>query len=116
MTCTDFLNSFIHFIYPSSIFPSPSFLPYVPCLFLPSFPLPRPLLPSPLPQLSKAGWSIDDVNLFELNEAFAAQSLAVLRELGIDQQKVLSPITVYMSVCVQHIALTLTDRKIRIVL
>ena len=39
-------------------------------------------------QLSKAGWSVGDVDIFELNEAFAAQSLAVIRELGIDPEKV----------------------------
>lgn len=39
-------------------------------------------------QLEKAGWSVNDVDLFELNEAFAAQSLAVVKELGCDQSKV----------------------------
>jgi hypothetical protein len=29
--------------------------------------------------LAKAGWSVDEVDLFELNEAFAAQAIAVLR-------------------------------------
>ena len=38
--------------------------------------------------LAKAGWSIDDVDLFELNEAFSVQGVAVLRELGIDRRKV----------------------------
>jgi len=38
--------------------------------------------------LEKAGWSQDDVETVELNEAFAAQSLAVIRELGLDQEKV----------------------------
>ncbi|KAK3593839.1 hypothetical protein CHS0354_011440 [Potamilus streckersoni] len=38
--------------------------------------------------LEKAGWSINDVDLFELNEAFAAQSVAVIRELGLDPSKV----------------------------
>ncbi|XP_022108993.1 acetyl-CoA acetyltransferase, cytosolic-like [Acanthaster planci] len=38
--------------------------------------------------LEKAGWSIPDVDLFELNEAFAAQSLAVVKELGLDPAKV----------------------------
>jgi len=33
--------------------------------------------------LAKAGLSIDDMNVIELNEAFAAQALAVLRELGV---------------------------------
>ncbi|XP_003384087.1 PREDICTED: acetyl-CoA acetyltransferase, cytosolic-like [Amphimedon queenslandica] len=38
--------------------------------------------------LQKAGWNKDDVDLFELNEAFAAQSLAVVKELNIDEKKV----------------------------
>src|SRR5262249_22161073 len=36
----------------------------------------------------KAGWDIADVALFELNEAFSVQAVAVLNELGIDQDKV----------------------------
>ncbi len=36
----------------------------------------------------KAKWRIDEIDLFEINEAFAAQSIAVIRELGIDQNKV----------------------------
>ena len=35
--------------------------------------------------LQKAGMSIQDIDLAELNEAFAAQSIAVIRELGLDQ-------------------------------
>ncbi len=38
--------------------------------------------------LEKAKLSISDIDLFELNEAFAAQSIAVMRELGLDQSKV----------------------------
>jgi acetyl-CoA C-acetyltransferase len=38
--------------------------------------------------LERAGLKIADIDLFELNEAFAAQSLAVVRELGIDASKV----------------------------
>jgi len=38
--------------------------------------------------LDRAGISIDRIDLFELNEAFAAQSLAVIRELAIDPAKV----------------------------
>ncbi|ARJ38306.1 acetyl-CoA C-acyltransferase [Sporosarcina sp. P21c] len=38
--------------------------------------------------LKKANLSVDDIGLFEINEAFAAQSLAVLKELEIDQEKV----------------------------
>nr|KAG5708864.1 hypothetical protein BaRGS_009273 [Batillaria attramentaria] len=40
-------------------------------------------------KLSKAGWAVEDVDLFELNEAFAAQSLAVVKDLGCDPAKVL---------------------------
>ena len=36
----------------------------------------------------KAGWKLDEVDLFELNEAFAVQAVAVLNELGIDSAKV----------------------------
>ena len=38
--------------------------------------------------LGKIGWSLDDVDLIELNEAFSAQAVAVIRELGIDPAKV----------------------------
>jgi acetyl-CoA C-acetyltransferase len=38
--------------------------------------------------LQKAGWSIDSVDLFELNEAFSAQAVAVLEELGLDGARV----------------------------
>ncbi|MFT6657222.1 acetyl-CoA C-acetyltransferase [Maritalea sp.] len=36
----------------------------------------------------RAGWSLDQVDLFEFNEAFAAQSLAVVKELAVDAKKV----------------------------
>jgi len=38
--------------------------------------------------LAKVGWSMDDVDLIELNEAFSAQALAVVRELGVAPGKV----------------------------
>jgi acetyl-CoA C-acetyltransferase len=38
--------------------------------------------------LKKVAWSVDEVDLFELNEAFSVQAVAVLRELGIDPAKV----------------------------
>ena len=38
--------------------------------------------------LKKVGWSLADVDLFELNEAFAVQAVAVLNELGIGAEKV----------------------------
>jgi acetyl-CoA C-acetyltransferase len=34
--------------------------------------------------LKKVGWKLEDVDLFELNEAFAVQALAVIQELGLD--------------------------------
>lgn len=38
--------------------------------------------------LAKAGWTADSVDLFELNEAFSVQAMAVTRELGIPLEKV----------------------------
>ncbi len=38
--------------------------------------------------LDKIGWSVDSVDLFELNEAFSVQSVAVMRELGLDPARV----------------------------
>lgn len=38
--------------------------------------------------LKRAGLGLGDVHLFELNEAFAAQSLAVLRELDINPERI----------------------------
>ena len=38
--------------------------------------------------LTKVGWTLDDVDLVELNEAFSAQVVAVIRELGVDPAKV----------------------------
>ena len=45
-------------------------------------------IPSAKKALDLAGWSAKDVDLFEINEAFAAQSIAVIRELGINENKV----------------------------
>ena len=45
-------------------------------------------IPASKKALDKAGWSIKDVDLFEINEAFAAQSIAVLRTLSIPEEKV----------------------------
>jgi acetyl-CoA C-acetyltransferase len=36
----------------------------------------------------KTGWKPDEVDLYEINEAFSVQSVAVVRELGIDMDKV----------------------------
>ena len=38
--------------------------------------------------IKKAKWNINEIDLFEINEAFAAQSIAVIRELCIDKNKV----------------------------
>ena len=38
--------------------------------------------------LARAGWSLGDVDLLELNEAFSVQAIAVMRELGIDETRV----------------------------
>lgn len=38
--------------------------------------------------MEKAGWQLDQIDLFEINEAFAAQSVAVVKELGLNVQKV----------------------------
>ena len=45
-------------------------------------------IPSSQKALELAGWSVKDVDLFEINEAFAAQSLAVLKTLSIPEEKV----------------------------
>ena len=38
--------------------------------------------------IKKAKWNLNDIDLFEINEAFAAQTIAVIRELNIDKNKV----------------------------
>ena len=43
-------------------------------------------IPSSKKALDLAGWSVKDVDLFEINEAFAAQSLAVLKTLSIPEE------------------------------
>ena len=45
-------------------------------------------IPSSKKALELAGWDIKDVDLFEINEAFAAQSIAVLKTLSIPEEKV----------------------------
>jgi len=45
-------------------------------------------IPSAKKALDLAGWSVKDVDLFEVNEAFAAQSIAVLKTLSIPEEKV----------------------------
>tara|TARA_B100000029_G_scaffold508524_1_gene595653 strand:+ start:169 stop:1347 length:1179 start_codon:yes stop_codon:yes gene_type:complete len=45
-------------------------------------------IPASKKALEKAGWKIKDLDLVESNEAFAAQSLAVIKDLGIPQDKI----------------------------
>jgi len=45
-------------------------------------------VPATRKALERHGWSIDDIDLVELNEAFAAQALACIRELGLDPERV----------------------------
>jgi acetyl-CoA C-acetyltransferase len=45
-------------------------------------------IPASRKALEKAGWKIADLDLIESNEAFAAQSLSVVRELGLDTDRV----------------------------
>ena len=45
-------------------------------------------IPATKKALKRAGLSVGDINLFELNEAFAAQAIPCMRELGIDPERV----------------------------
>ena len=45
-------------------------------------------VPATRKALARGGMSVDQLDLVELNEAFAAQSLACLRELGLDHERV----------------------------
>lgn len=45
-------------------------------------------IPASKKALEKAGWSVADLDLVESNEAFAAQALCVVKELGLDTSKV----------------------------
>jgi acetyl-CoA C-acetyltransferase len=45
-------------------------------------------IPATRKALEKAGWKVADLDLIESNEAFAAQSISVVRELGFDESKV----------------------------
>lgn len=45
-------------------------------------------VPATKKALEKAGLTLDDIGLIELNEAFAAQALAVIKELGLDESRV----------------------------
>jgi len=53
---------------------------------------PRVMGVGPIPAvrklLERSGVGVEDVDLVELNEAFASQSLAVVRELGLDPERV----------------------------
>lgn len=54
-------------------------------------------------QVEKAGWELDQVDLFEINEAFAAQSIAVVKELGLNADKV----QIWFTCPIFHVALIL---------
>ncbi len=45
-------------------------------------------VPATQKALERAGLTIDDIDIFDLNEAFAVQAMTVIRELGIDEEKV----------------------------
>tara|TARA_Y100000590_G_scaffold217575_1_gene246344 strand:- start:17 stop:625 length:609 start_codon:yes stop_codon:yes gene_type:complete len=45
-------------------------------------------IPASKKALAKAGWTVKDLDLIESNEAFAAQSLAVIKDLGLPEEKV----------------------------
>ncbi|CAL4063317.1 unnamed protein product, partial [Meganyctiphanes norvegica] len=45
-------------------------------------------IPAVRAALSRSKWTVEEVDIWELNEAFAAQSLAVIKDLGLDAQKV----------------------------
>lgn len=47
--------------------------------------------------LDKAGWQVDDVDLFEINEAFAMVTMLAINELGLDREKV----NIYGGACAQ---------------
>ncbi len=53
---------------------------------------PRWVMMTPVPAIrkvaEKAGWTLDAVDLFEINEAFAVQAVAVTRELGLSPERV----------------------------
>ena len=44
-------------------------------------------VPATQAALKRAGWSLKDIDIMEVNEAFAAQSLAVIKELGLDTSR-----------------------------
>ena len=45
-------------------------------------------IPASKKALELAGWSIKDLDLFEVNEAFASQSIAVLKTLSVPEEKI----------------------------
>jgi acetyl-CoA C-acetyltransferase/3-oxo-5,6-didehydrosuberyl-CoA/3-oxoadipyl-CoA thiolase len=45
-------------------------------------------VPATRKALTRHGWTIDDIDLAELNEAFAAQALPCMKELGLDPERV----------------------------
>ena len=57
---------------------------------VPGLPVRQVVCPVPAVRqlLAKLGWAVTSVDLFEINEAFAVQALAVTRELGLDPARV----------------------------
>lgn len=49
-------------------------------------------------QVDKAGWSLDEVDLFEINEAFSSQSVAIQQDLKLDKEKVIMNL-LHLSTC-----------------
>ena len=45
-------------------------------------------VPATQKALERQNWSIEDIDIVELNEAFAAQSIACMKELGLDPERV----------------------------
>ena len=52
-------------------------------------------IPSAKKALDLAGWKIDDIDIFEINEAFAAQSLAVLKLFLFLKKKLMSTVELF---------------------
>ena len=52
--------------------------------------MPRTRAPAPAVRkaLDRAGWSVDDVDLYEVNEAFACVAMIAMRDLGIPHDKI----------------------------
>lgn len=51
-------------------------------------------------QIDKAGWTLDQVDLFEINEAFASLSVAIVKELKVNPEKVMNIFKVVLCSCI----------------